>query len=99
MRVVTRMDLGPEDDAVGVSGQDLKSHYVAAVRCDANKVTKSLFGFTGKRGLVNRVEDRLVPVKTKEGADINCYSKEYSKGNGPVEGFARGAVQYQTDVL
>jgi hypothetical protein len=64
-----------------------------------NKITEGLLGFTGEGSLLNRVEDRLVPVKTEERADINCNTKQDSKGNGPSEGFAGSAIQNKTDVL
>jgi hypothetical protein len=69
------------------------------VGSNADEIAKSFFGFTGKRCVFNRVEDGLVPVESKEGANVDGHTKEDSEGYGPVKDFARGAVEDQTDVL
>jgi hypothetical protein len=65
----------------------------------ANKVPKSLLGVTGKRSLVDGIEDGLVPVETEEGTDIDRNPEEDSEGNGPTERLARRGVQDKTNVL
>jgi hypothetical protein len=91
--------LGPIEDASSVGGKYFEGHHMPTMWGETNKIAEGLFGFTGKRSLLNRIEDRLVPVETEERTDINGNAKQNCKRNGPSKGFAGSAVQNKTDVL
>jgi hypothetical protein len=56
---------------MGIVGKDFEGHDMSTVRNETDKISKGFFGFTGKRRVVDRVENRLIPVKTKKGADVH----------------------------
>jgi hypothetical protein len=70
-----------------------------AVRGETDKVAESLLGITGEGGIINRVENGLIPVEPKERADINGDAKEHSEGNSPTDRLASSAVQDEAYVL
>jgi hypothetical protein len=49
-----------------------------AMRCNTDKVAKGFLGSSArKRGIVNRIEDGLVPVEPKkEQANVDSHTKE-----------------------
>jgi hypothetical protein len=82
-----------------VGSQDLKSHDMTTVWDNTHKIAKSLTRFARKRGVINGIENRLVPMKTEEGTDINRDTEENSKGNSPAKGLTSRAVKDKADIL
>ena len=74
--IISRANLRAEKDALRVVIKDLERHGVAAVRCDANKVSKGFTRFTRERRVRYSVEDRLEPVKTEKGTNVNGNSEK-----------------------
>ena len=61
---ISSPNLGTYENTLGRSREDFKRHSVPTVGGNAHKVSQRVMGFTGKRSVVDVVENWLIPIET-----------------------------------